>query len=566
MNRSTKTPNRVCRNILIILFIAGAVPLWAAPDFFSDKDISPLAAELAGDMDDTELLGQLFLLGYFGRHPSPEILEWIRDKKIGGIKIFGWNAENLQELGESIARMQTEASMTRLKIPLFIATDQEGGWVRHVKGDTSITPGNIAIGASGVPYDAYYTGKYIGEELRLLGINMNFAPTVDVYVNKDAHVIGPRSFSEDPLTTANLALAYYRGMQTAGIICTAKHFPGHGNATEDSHGTLPQIFTDFDTLWERDLLPYRFLIKNDLPAIMSAHLAFPEILDETVPASLSPYFLKEVMREKLRFDGIIITDDMRMNGVLHNGNGISESCLQAVKAGNDMIMISHDHQMYRKVWNTLYREMQNDPEFHQSVEQSVVRILKVKLEYLKGENAVPLLPDRTEIREGIPSSEGSSFFFNQACRSASLVADKLLPFEHDEDGILLAAQLNQFLQIGKEFYPEADTYYFPYAPFYHAEEQYISELLKKAEQYGTVIFCLANPNSAEVLKAISQTESETDYIVISVLTPVYLRDLPGIETAIAVYGTGRDSFSAGFAVLGGMFSAEGRVPIQLLQE
>jgi len=564
MKRSIVAFYKVSSCLIGIMIITGAVPLWAAPDFYSAGDTAALAGEIVAAMDDEELLGQIFMLGYFGRSPSPEILHWIRDKKIGGVKIFGWNAENLSELGRSIGRMQSEAGRTRLKIPLFIATDQEGGWVRHVKGDTSITPGNIAVGASGTPYDAYHTGKYIGDELSLIGINMNFAPTVDVYTNKEAHVIGPRSFSEDPLQTANLALAYYRGMQKSGIICTAKHFPGHGNAAEDSHGTLPKIFTDFETLWNRDLLPYRFLIKNDLPAIMSAHLAFPNIIDETIPASLSSFFLREVLREKLGFEGIVITDDMRMNGVLHNGNGISESCLMAIEAGNDMIMISHDHLMHQKVWDLLYRKMQEDGEFRRLLRQSVLRILRVKLDYLRQENSVPLEPDISAIEEGIPSSEGRSFFFSQACRSVSLIQSERIPFDSDGTGVLLVSQLPAFLQAGREFFPKADSFYYPYTPFYHAEDRYIQELLKKAETYSTILFCLANPNSAEVLEALRASEKEC--IVLSVLTPVYLRDIPGITTALAVYGTGRDSFLAGFAALRGEIPAEGTVPIRMFQE
>ena len=171
--------------------------------------------------------------------------------------------------------MQRSAADTRLGIPLFIATDQEGGWVRHVKSKTSITPGNMAIGASGLPYDAYWSGYYIGQELKSIGINMNFAPTVDVYSNIDAHVIGPRAFSQDPLETAQLALAYFKGMEETGVVSTAKHFPGHGNAAEDSHGILPRIDISFDTLWERELLPYRYLIDRDLPTVMSGHLSLP---------------------------------------------------------------------------------------------------------------------------------------------------------------------------------------------------------------------------------------------------------------------------------------------------
>jgi len=125
----------------------------------------------------------------------------------------------------------------------------------------------------------------------------------------------------------------------------------------------------------------------------------------------------------------------------------------------------------------------------------------------------------------------------------------------------LAGQLNTFLNIGSDYYPEADTYYFPYSPFYRAEEKYISELRARAQHYDTLIYCLANPNSAEVLRELEGID--TKVIVLSVLTPVYLRYIPWIQTGLAIYGTGPDSFTAGFAALKGMIPADGRVPIRI---
>ncbi|MFO7849071.1 MAG: glycoside hydrolase family 3 N-terminal domain-containing protein, partial [Spirochaetia bacterium] len=313
---------RVPTLVFIILFTLIGVDISvSSPTFFSGTDTHGIEDEaqknhidrLVSSMDDTELLGQIFLLAYTGTSPSDQILSWIEEKQIGGVKIFGWNAENLDRLSEGISTMQRVAARNRLSIPLFVATDQEGGWVRHVKSSTSQTPGNMAIGATGLPHDAFWTGYHIAKELKTVGINMNFAPTVDVYSNLEAHVIGPRSFSESPVETANLAVAYYMGMEKAGVISTAKHFPGHGNAAEDSHGSLPRIDTPFSVLWDRELLPYRFLIKRDIPAIMSGHLSFP-IIEKDIPASLSPYFLEEVLRERMGFSGIVITDDMRMYG------------------------------------------------------------------------------------------------------------------------------------------------------------------------------------------------------------------------------------------------------------
>jgi len=306
-------------------------------------------------------------------------------------------------------------------------------------------------------------------------------------------------------------------------------------------------------------LPYRFLFREDLPGLMSAHLSFPEIIDADIPASLSPYFLRQLVREEMGFQGIIITDDMRMHGALQNGNSIAEACFQALKAGNDMIMISHDFDMYQQTWNILYKELQESPKFRTQIEDSVRRVLLTKLRYLKGPKAVPLNPDPAAIADLIPSQASREFFFNQAGRSVSIINDGNIPISGENNEILLAGQLNTFLSVGRRYYPKADTYYYPYSPFYIADEQHISELKSRASRYDTIIFCLANPNSAEVLRSLEDVDAKV--IVLSVLTPVYLRTIPWIDTALAIYGTGSDSFTAGFAALKGMIPANGRVPI-----
>jgi len=149
--------------------------------------------------------------------------------------------------------MQALAIGSRLKIPLFIATDQEGGWVRHIKNEMLDVAGNLAIGATGLASDSYMTGFYIGSELKILGVNINFAPTVDVYSNPNNTAIGPRSFSSDPVSVAMLGSAYFKGLSASGVISVAKHFPGHGGAELDSHNFLPVVNSSFDTMWNREL-------------------------------------------------------------------------------------------------------------------------------------------------------------------------------------------------------------------------------------------------------------------------------------------------------------------------
>ena len=545
--------------IAILLFIPGIA--FTNPARWDE--IGPEGTEtLIEEMSDTELLGQVLMLGYDGTSPSPQILEWIRDKRIGGIKIFGWNVGSLTNLTRSIARMQRTAADTPKGIPLFIATDQEGGWVRHIKEETSITAGNLAIGATRLPRDAYFSGYYIGMELRTLGVNMNFAPTVDVYANPEAHVIGPRAFSSDPLETARLAVAYYRGLDATGVIATAKHFPGHGRADVDSHGALPLIDASFQDLWENDLLPYRFLVREEVPAIMVGHLGFPEITGGDEPATLSSFFQTEILRDRLGFEGISITDDLRMSGVADTGDPLDEIALKALEAGNDVLMISRTPEEHEMVWDRLYREMRTNPSFRAKIEAAAGRILRIKLAYLKTPDAVPLYPDPEEVHARIPDPEAQSFFFDLACRSVSLVEKGPIPLDPGRLGrVLLAGQYRRFLNAGKARFPGADTFYFSYDPFYTAVPSEKRRFARLAEGYDTVIFCLANPNSLEVLGTLSDTDVQV--IVFSVLSPVYLDHLEWTDASIAVYGVGEESFAAGFAVLAGDYEPEGTLPVSI---
>ena len=188
-----------------------------ALDFWSDAPHGELAAALTEQMTDTELLSQILMFGWAGAEPNELLYQWV-SRGLGNIKVFGWNTENLRLLAEAIGALQKAAAHRRFKIPLFVATDQEGGWIRHVKGETSVTPGNMAIGASGYPADAWYSAYYICRELRALGINMNFAPTLDLFTNPYSTIIGIRSFGDDPAQAGRLGAAFAAGSRAAGII------------------------------------------------------------------------------------------------------------------------------------------------------------------------------------------------------------------------------------------------------------------------------------------------------------------------------------------------------------
>ena len=431
------------------------------PSFWDERPPEELIRAIISEMNDDELLGQVFMLGYIGQRPSPDILDWIRERDLGGVKIFTRNVDTLGGLSESIGRMQELARSGRFQIPLFISTDQEGGWVRHIKLETSQTPGNIALGAAGVPQDALMTGYYIGQELRSLGINMNFAPTIDVYSNPSATVIGPRAFSSDPVSTGMLALAYYRGMAKTGVICTAKHYPGHGHADKDSHGTLPVVRIPFEQMWDRELVPYRILIPAGVPAIMSAHIAYPEVLGDLTPSSRSAFFAEKVLREKLSFRGVLITDDMEMNGAISGGLDTAQASLEALEAGNDMILVSHTPRVQEATWRKLKAHLSQAPDFRKRIEESVRRILELKLAWLRDAGPAGSSSEQRSARP-IPYPGSSEFFQQTALRSVTLLRDSFLPLEHRRDRrMLIVGQFQEFLQEGLLRYPEADTLLFP---------------------------------------------------------------------------------------------------------
>ncbi|MDE0027428.1 MAG: glycoside hydrolase family 3 protein [Spirochaetaceae bacterium] len=530
--------------------------------FWEALDSAEAMRAFAASLSDNELLGQAFMLGYPDAVLTPFLLGWIEGQGLGGVKIFPRNVASLEQLAAHVDELQAAAQRQPRRIPLLIATDLEGGWIDHVKHEISKTPGNLAIGAAGMPADAYRTGRYLGLELAALGINMNFAPTVDVYSSPDASVIGPRAFSSDPVQTGLLAVAYFRGLQSAGIIATAKHYPGHGAADRDSHLVLPRIAADRERLWDRELVPYRFLIREGLPAIMSGHLAFPAIADEDLPASLSPVFMDELLRDRLGFEGIVVTDDLEMTGVVQYAGSPAEAVVAAIEAGNDLALVSHTPAWQEQAWDVARRRMKEDEQFRSRVAAAAVRVLEAKRAAVTATPPLPLSSAASVTRSLahlVPAPGAAEFFFSSAARAVTVVRDAGLPLPVTRGRTLLAGQHRAFLDAGRRRYPDADVAKFPWSPFYFAREPHLSAVPATARGYDTIIFELANFNSLEILTAMEPLAERI--VVLSALTPVYLREVPWVHTAVAVYGNSAASFDAGFAVLAGDFPASGRWPL-----
>jgi beta-N-acetylhexosaminidase len=566
-------------SITVILFFNITAQNIFTLSFTDSGSPEELAAAMEEAMSDEQALAQTFMLGWVGAEPSPLILDWIRDRNIGGIKIFGWNTEDTRRLAETVGALQHLSLEGQFGLPLLVATDQEGGWIRHVKGNTSETPGNMAIGASGYPRDAYLSGYYIGKELAVLGINMNFAPTVDLFTNRDSVLIGPRAFGSDPSRVGILGAAFMKGQLAAGVIPTAKHYPGHGDTDLDSHGVLPQISASFEMLWDRELVPYRLLAKEGLPALMSGHLAFPNTMAADVPASLSSWFLNDVLRDKIGYQGIIITDDLMMNGATTWAGSLSRAARQALLAGNDIVMLSKTPNLWDPVWTLLINSMKDDPVFRLRVRDACRRVLAVKLEYLRGEKKVPYIPDLAKLETELPNSEGSAFFLDLAARSVTVIkgaapvnasgtgaavdaapsvragmstASTVIPLKAENAGrVLLAGQYEDFFTLGKAAYPNAASYWY-------SSSRGTADFAAMARNADTVIFCLSDAGGLPFLRALEPLKKKV--IIFSVLSPVYLESVPWADGVVAVYSYARESFAAGFSAILGRIPAGGRLP------
>ena len=549
----------------------------ANADFWSEYPSEQLADFLISKMSDEELLAQIYMFGWAGKEPSALLNQWVSDRGLGSVKVFGWNTENLEQVAKSISSLQERAQKRHLKIPLFVATDQEGGTIRHVKGETTITPGNMAIGASQYPIDAYYSAYYISREIKALGINMNFAPTVDLYTNRDSSVINVRSFGENAEFASQLASAFVAGSVAAGVIPTAKHFPGHGDTSSDSHIKLPGVYIDWDEAEKRELVPYKYLISQNIPAIMSGHLLYPRI--EADPASLSRGWLVDILRNKLGFKGLIITDDMMMTGAWGYAGSSSEAFKRAIEAGNDIILSSRTAELDERLWTMNLQNIRENQDFRKIVETAARRVVLAKLNYFKSGNAAPLYPEIARLKEQIPDREGQKFFLSQACRAITAYKKGSMPY--------IRANGEKLLVIGpSDVYPDAENH-----PEIHYESPFWEEAKKRygdftfykinypalgptgidwngnqlaamAANHDTVIFYVPNDEGAQIAKRLARSGKRV--IILSALSPIpILNGFDFADTILFGYSDSVYTFKALFASLAGEFTPEGKVPLNL---
>lgn len=279
-------------------------------------------------------VASLLCVGFHGKTPSPEVLELIR-RGVSGVILFSRNVESAEQVAELTAALKRAAGR-----PLLVAIDQEGGRVARLRapqGFTELPPMRV-IGAANDERLAFQVGALLGRELRAVGIDQDYAPVVDVDTNPANPVIGDRSLSRDPEVAGRLGAALALGLQAAGVAACAKHFPGHGDTSQDSHIDLPRLPHALERLRRVELPPFRALAQAGVAAVMTAHVVF-ESLDPRRPATLSPSVMR-LLREELGFQGCCVSDDLEMKAVAEHFP-IEEAAPGAIAAGVDQLLVCH---------------------------------------------------------------------------------------------------------------------------------------------------------------------------------------------------------------------------------
>lgn len=324
-------------------------------------------------------IGQMVMAGFDGREPTEAVRALIRDRKLGGVIYFRRNAGTAEEVARLSAALR-ELAAEATKAPLWIAVDQEGGMVARLDRGVTVMPGQMALGAARSAKWARKAARASGAQLARLGINLNFAPSLDVNNNPANPVIGVRSFGERPELAAELGVAAIRGYREAGVVACAKHFPGHGDTVADSHRELPAVPHDRKRLEAVELLPFRLAVAAGAEAIMTAHVRFPALEPDGLPATLSPRILRGLLREEWGFDGVVFTDCLEMKAI--SGTvGVARGAVMAVKAGADVVLVSHTPKLQKAALDALHDAVVDGEIPEERIDESVRRIVALKTAY-----------------------------------------------------------------------------------------------------------------------------------------------------------------------------------------
>ena len=518
-----------------------------------------------------EKVGRLFVAGFHGTTPSEEIVKLIKDYHISGVIYFARNVEDPKQV-HVLSRELQKAAKDAGAAPLFISIDQEGGMVARITEGVTLSPGNMALAAGGDEEIVYQLGKVVGTELRLLGINMNYAPCMDVNNNPLNPVIGVRSYGESAEDVAKLGVQSVKGLQDANVSAVVKHFPGHGDTSVDSHLDLPVVNHDLKRLKELELVPFYEAFKHGADAVMIAHVAFPSIDPEKVPSTLSRKVVTELLRGEMGYGGVVVTDCMEMNAII-DYYGMEEAAILAVEAGIDQVLISHTFERQTRAIEAVIKAVESGRISMQHIDAAVERVLKLK----EVRNLQAELPEWTYCKREIGSVKHTELAQKASEASITLVrgSEGFLPLQPEEKILLISVDPYVTSGADETLYSQVTIGSFLVDKLPNLTEVIIS-VTPEQEEVEKLI--LAASGVEKILVATYQAvqhDSQADLVrrliteygdkvgVIALRSPYDVDKFPEVSTYILTYESRKLALQSVSKYLLGDIEAKGKLPITL---
>ncbi len=521
-----------------------------------------------------EQIGQVLVVGFHSTTPSQAVIDLIQKQHVGSIILFKRNIEDAQQVYELTQYLQRLAREAGHRYPLLIMIDQENGMVRRFGQSTTIFPGNMALGAIGSEDIAYAIAEATGRELRALGINMNLAPDVDVNNNAANPVIGVRSFGEDPQLVARLGATMVRGYSAAGILTTLKHFPGHGDTAIDSHLALPVVPYTMERLEAIELLPFRCAIAAGADSVMLAHMYLPALMqEEMVPATISHTIVTGLLREKLGFTGLIVSDCMEMHA-LSESVGTEQGTVKALQAGIDLVLVSHTYARQQGSIDAIHVAIRQGTLSAERICDAAEQVLQLKAKTLSWNT----LPDKKGLT--IIGNEAHQRLRDQAyARSTTLVKNTrgLLPLHLRPEQHLLLLFLQPTVFSGAVDIEFPGDALIEYVRSHHKQTESLTltahstphdriHMERSVKNADIILVITANANQDSYQSTIVHSLLETGKPVIGIAAynPYDLLAFPELDTYLVTYEYTQPAFIAAARVLFGETRPQGKLPVTLL--
>jgi len=507
-----------------------------------------------------EAVGRLFLIGIPGPEIDSETEKTLREVKPGAVILFSKNivdSAQIRDLVDEIERV--------LGYKPVIATDQEGGIVSRLREGFSVSPGAMAIAASGDVENSSIAGRIMAREMNAVGINWNLAPVVDINCNPRNPGIGVRSFGDSPDQVISYARAFVESMRIGGVMCCLKHFPGKGRVDVDAHLDLPTLDIPKSLLYEYELRPFKE-IRAD--SIMPSHIYMPQIQASRVPASMSREILMDLARKVLNYRGVLVADDLGMGGV-SNYFTPEEAAMQGLINGMDYLTYCHDPVVQRRVKKILIREIEKSRDLERRFQESLQRVEKFRVEATS--------VDRLSIEE-IASQESLNAMQEISDRSITAILEdsSLLPLPIESVSGILSVRLSRLVQVedgpqkgvptlAREIAQMADCPIIDFSANLTVEEA--DRLAANTPGKGVRLVFTENAHlhegQRELLLKLSQRTGRT--LVIALRNP-YDAFLKGVKNCVISYGYEAVSQRSLKKVLYGTIKTQGKLPVRIPQE